>query len=113
MINKLKNHQELVLKKLQSDLSGEDIRNLQLFNTEKIHQFQHERLIHLIVTMTIGIALVIFIAFLLAFQLYVLGIPILLLFILFVPYIFHYYHLENDTQKLYDLCDRINEKIIP
>ena len=110
MINNFKAHQDYIQNQLHNNLSREQANLLQQFNNEKIHQYQHERLIHLIVTMTIGMALVIFISFLLAFQLYVLGIPVMLLLILFIPYIFHYYHLENDTQKLYVLCDQIHKK---
>ena len=31
--------------------------------------------------------------------------------VLLVPYIRHYYFLENTTQKLYEDYDRINEKV--
>ena len=69
--------------------------------------FQHERLIHLLVT-------ILFAAMTLS-SLYVFLItdflPIIILFVLFlvllVPYIFHYYHLENGVQKLYDLYDQL------
>ena len=65
--------------------------------------FQHERLIHLIVTFFTGIGTILF----LFGSLYFSNIGILLLFIitlcLFIPYIFHYYYLENGVQKLYDL----------
>lgn len=65
--------------------------------------FQHERLVHLIVTFFTGIGTILFLLGFLAFE----NIPLLLLFLitlcLFVPYIFHYYYLENGVQKLYDL----------
>ena len=59
--------------------------------------FQHERLVHLIVTIT----------FALSMPLLVLAIAIL---ILLVPYIKHYYLLENEVQKMYKQYDRICEK---
>lgn len=69
----------------------------------KIQFFQHERLVHLIVTFFTGIGCILFLLGFIAFEM----IPLFLLFIvtlmLFIPYIFHYYTLENGTQKLYDL----------
>ena len=64
--------------------------------------FQHERLVHLIVTFFVGIVMsVFFVGFLLTQNILVFGIFVLLL-CLFIPYIFHYYYLENNVQKLYD-----------
>ena len=64
--------------------------------------FQHERLVHLIVTFFVGIAMVgFFIGFILA-QNILLFVIFALLTCLFIPYIFHYYYLENNVQRLYD-----------
>ena len=72
--------------------------------------FQHERLIHLIVTFFTGIGTILF----LFGALYFSNIGILLLFILtlclFIPYIFHYYYLENGVQRLYDLYFDLKKK---
>lgn len=69
----------------------------------EISFFQHERLVHLIVTFFAGISTILFLLGFIYFE----SIPLLLLFIitllLFIPYIFHYYFLENGVQKLYDL----------
>ena len=73
----------------------------------QISFFQHERLVHLLVT--------------LAFALMELGSAVaaavmphpltaalmLLILVLLVPYIVHYYFLENETQKLYAQYDRL------
>ena len=73
--------------------------------------FQHERLIHLIVTVTFAIlTLMSFLAYL------VVGMPALLaltlLFVvIFIPYIMHYYTLEKEVQKMYVQYDRILEQI--
>lgn len=73
----------------------------------KIQFIQHERLIHLIVTYFTGISSIIFlIAFLSIGQILLLLLFVLTL-CLFVPYIFHYYYLENGTQKLYDIYFQI------
>ena len=63
--------------------------------------FQHERLIHLIVTALFGLATVITVpAYLMTCQIALLILGCLFL-ILLVPYIVHYYHLENGVQQLY------------
>ena len=69
----------------------------------KIKFFQHERLIHLIVTSFVGICAVLFLLGSLAFENIGLIILFIITFLLFVPYIFYYYTLENGVQKLYDL----------
>ncbi len=73
--------------------------------------FQHERLIHLIVTFFTGIASILFLLGALLLD----SLPLLLLFALtlclFIPYIFHYYTLENGVQKLYNYYFEIKEKL--
>lgn len=72
--------------------------------------FQHERLIHLIVTVTF--------ALLTMFSLFVsllapsgpLFILVALLLLLLVPYIRHYFILENGVQKLYSYYDRVERQ---
>ena len=69
----------------------------------KIHIsfFQHERLIHLLVTFFVAIcALTFFITSIYINNIYFL-IIFLLFLVLFIPYIFHYFFLENNVQKLY------------
>lgn len=71
----------------------------------QIQFFQHERLIHLIVTMTFALmTIVTMAASILSGSMLLLGLFGLLL-ILLVPYIRHYYILENDVQKMYEYYD--------
>lgn len=73
----------------------------------QIQFFQHERLIHLIVTVTFALLTVLSIfAFLALEQMGLLALSILLL-VLLVPYIRHYYILENGVQKLYTYYDKL------
>lgn len=65
--------------------------------------YQHERLIHLIVTLFVGICAIIFFLAMLYFEKLTITITFIILIILFIPYIFHYYFLENNIQKLYTL----------
>lgn len=79
--------------------------------------FQHERLVHLIVTVLF--ALLTFATFMLLFmQLgnseefpYALLVLFLLLIVLLVPYIWHYYLLENSVQKMYAQYDELLKRI--
>ncbi|MBQ0012509.1 MAG: hypothetical protein KBT07_07350 [Clostridiales bacterium] len=72
--------------------------------------FQHERLIHLIVTVLFGLcAIMVFGIFVVTQYWYIL--PLLLLItVLLVPYIFHYFKLENGVQKLYTLVDEMEKR---
>lgn len=73
----------------------------------QISFFQHERLIHLIVTVTF--ALLEMLAILLnviSDSLFALLLPVVIL-ILLVPYIRHYYILENEVQRMYVQYDRM------
>jgi len=74
-----------------------------------IEFFQHERLVHLIVTMTFALLTVVSLGLTVA-RIYFLPLFILFL-VLEVPYIFHYYALENGVQKLQALYREAINKI--
>lgn len=77
----------------------------------KISFFQHERLIHFLVTMLVGIITVM----LLITSMFVDNIFIVILLLIFIclliPYLFHYYFLENKVQYLYSLYDSVKDRI--
>ena len=73
--------------------------------------FQHERLVHLIVTVTFAILTLISIVAALMICNPALYVLTLLLVVLLIPYIMHYYTLENEVQKMYEQYDRILEHI--
>lgn len=69
--------------------------------------FQHERLIHLIVTVTFALLEMLAIVLsVISDSLFTLLLPIVIL-ILLIPYIRHYYILENEVQKMYGQYDRM------
>lgn len=87
--------------------SWEDIRGEMLV---QIRFFQHERLIHLIVTVLFALlAVVSILANLLIQELAVLALC-LMFFVLLIPYIRHYYILENGVQQLYEYYDMLRDK---
>lgn len=76
----------------------------------QIQFFQHERLIHLMVTCLFALlAFGLFTTLLFTFS---EGLLVLfaLVFILLIPYIRHYYFLENGVQRLYAQYDRLCDK---
>ena len=69
--------------------------------------FQHERLIHLIVTVTFALLEMLAIVLsVISDSLFTLLLPIVIL-ILLIPYIRHYNILENEVQKMYGQYDRM------
>lgn len=73
----------------------------------KIAFYQHERLIHLLVTLAYAImAIISFIASIETPMFVFVGI-ILVLFL--IPYVLHYFFLENNVQYLYKQYDRMLE----
>lgn len=73
--------------------------------------FQHERLIHLLVALTFALLFVGALTLLISGDsLFLLLLPLALL-ILLVPYIMHYYLLENGVQHMYDQYDEIKKHI--
>ena len=69
--------------------------------------FQHERLIHLIVTVTFAILTVVALAAYIISENIALVALIVMLLVLLIPYIRHYYILENEVQKMYRQYDRL------
>ena len=72
--------------------------------TERI---QHERLIHLLVTMFVGTVMSMGAFMTIIFQNAMLAILTILLLILFTAYLFHYRFLENTTQSWYKIEERL------
>ncbi len=71
--------------------------------------FAHERLVHLIVTVTFAIlTMLAVVGFLISEKLGLIAL-IVLLMVLLVPYIRHYYILENGVQRLYTFYDELQK----
>lgn len=95
---------------LQTEEGNIDWQKISAEHLVQIGFFQHERLIHLIVTVTFALLEMMSICMtLVSFSLF-LGLLTLLLLVLLIPYIRHYYILENEVQKMYGQYDRMLEK---
>lgn len=109
MRESLKNYNEY----LDEIINGNEIKNKEDLLDEVLTQikfFQHERLIHLIVTFFEGIGTVLFLGFALLTESIGMYLLFFLGILLFFPYIMHYYYLENGTQALYKKYFQIKEK---
>ena len=100
------NYIDKLLKKKSIDNLDEVINS----HLIKISFYQHERLIHLIVTSLVAILLII--SFLYTILMPTLGLILLtsMFILLAVPYIVHYYFLENNVQKLYIQYDELKKR---
>ncbi|MCR5686291.1 MAG: hypothetical protein K6G81_12920 [Lachnospiraceae bacterium] len=77
----------------------------------QISFFMHERLIHLIVTSLFAILAVMVFLFLLTEFVPGAAVLFVALIALLIPYIGHYYLLENSVQYMYEQYDRMIENI--
>ena len=76
----------------------------------QISFFQHERLIHLIVTVLFALmTTLVMLGMVISFEPFLVALMVMLL-VLLVPYIRHYYILENGVQKLYTFYDWLSDK---
>ncbi|MCR5201943.1 MAG: hypothetical protein K6D02_02455 [Lachnospiraceae bacterium] len=102
------NHIDGILKSGEYEYGWE---NLLEEHKTQIAYFQHERLIHLIVTVLFALAtFMALIGLACSSNLWFAAILVPLI-VLLIPYIGHYYLLENTTQKMYDQYDEILKKI--
>lgn len=72
----------------------------------KISFFQHEREIHLIITLFYALMFLIFLVLISLSLLFI--IPALIILVFLICYIIHYFKLENGIQYLYKLYDKID-----
>ena len=77
----------------------------------QISFFAHERLVHLIVTVLFALMTVGCILYLNFTGNIVILLLVIALFVLLIPYIMHYYLLENSVQRMYDQYDAMRNKI--
>lgn len=94
---------DLCSKNLTEDEKNKDIRKL----STKIEQMQHERLVHLVVLSLFAICEILSLIGFYLTESYVLLALVLLFFLPLLPYVIHYYFLENGVQHLYKVMDEI------
>lgn len=99
---------------LESDNPDADWDSILEDHLNQIRFFQHERLVHLIVTLAFGLFLVLITNFLLSADDFYTFTGLLAIFLIMLIttlfYIFHYFFLENKVHKLYDLYEEIRNR---
>lgn len=102
MEKRLKNYLEYLEQTSRKTLTEEEHQKFLAELLVQIQFFQHERLVHLIVTVTFAILMMLSLIGCFLVDTPLMLVLMLLFFVLLVPYIRHYYILENGVQKLYD-----------
>lgn len=110
MADRIRQYLAYVEKLLEAEEDNVDWEEEMKKHLVQIAFFAHERLIHLIVTVTFAILTVM--AFLYTFSNFSISmlLLILMLMVLMVPYIKHYFLLENSVQDMYEQYDKMQER---
>jgi 4-amino-4-deoxy-L-arabinose transferase-like glycosyltransferase len=106
----MKRHEAFVRAVLASQAAGIDWPSLGRYHDAQIRYMQHERLIHLLVTLFVGLFTLIAVLHVATRPSLAVGVLAVLLTALFVPYIAHYYRLENGVQRWYELANDIERR---
>ena len=110
MADRIRQYMAYIDKLLETEDTSIDWEEEMKKHLVQIAFFAHERFIHLIVTVTFAILAML--AFLYTYSNF--SIPMLLLvlmlLVLLVPYIKHYFLLENSVQDMYEQYDKMQEK---
>lgn len=107
----IKEHENFIKEKLNSETGNFAFNELKKLHQQKIEYMQHERLIHLLVTLFFALYLLLSIGFLVFKPGIEMIFLIVLLFVLVCAYVIHYFFLENSIQNWYKLMDEIDKKI--
>lgn len=100
----LRAHEDFVREQLAS---GTDLEALGQFHRTQIGYLQHERLIHLLVMLFVGLCTLVTLLSLTLRPSLLMAVLLLLLVGLLIPYVVHYYRLENGVQRWYHLANEI------
>lgn len=102
--------QEKIILNLLNLSKEEDLDNLKEYHKVQIEFMQHERLIHLMVTLAFAVFCII--SYIITGLMTTIAMLLLdvILTIILIFYIIHYYRLENGVQRWYGIYNRICEK---
>ncbi|MFA4872843.1 MAG: hypothetical protein WC659_02815 [Patescibacteria group bacterium] len=112
MVENFRTHEAFIKRELKRAHSDAGWRDLSDYHHTQIQNFQHERLVHLLVTLTYALVNLIALAITLAFP--SIGIVILdiILLVMLAFYVWHYFALENGIARLYQLDQKIIKKYL-
>jgi fatty acid desaturase len=97
---------------IRNCLEGDcDRKELARYHNMKIQWLQHERMIHLLVTILFALIFMFLFGILMLFPGdWLILIPLVIVIALLCAYIFHYFKLENTVQSWYKLYDEIDKR---
>ncbi len=104
----MKEYMKAYIKEIDNYISSnryKDIEDVIRLHLRKIKFFQHERFIHLIVTLFYALFAISFTALVMVSKIFMVVALILYVFLIF--YIFHYFFLENGVQYMYKQHDKL------
>lgn len=113
MKHRIESYMAYIDRLLETNDSGLTYEELICQHEKQLAYFMHERLVHLLVTLTF--AILAFGTFFIIFLDFSIGLLLLFIafFILLIPYIMHYYLLENSVQYMYRQYDALLGKLRP
>lgn len=113
MKKRIQSYMAYMDQQLEHNESGLSYEELCIEHEKQLAYFMHERLVHLLVTLTF--AILAFVTFFMAIMNFSIGMIVLFFafLILLIPYIMHYYLLENSVQYMYRQYDRLQQLIHP
>lgn len=110
MVGYMKKHEEYLAGILDSRRDT-DLVHLREYHRFQIEIMQHERLVHLLITISFAFFFLISVLAAVVFEKPVILTLSLLILLLLVPYIIHYYRLENGVQKWYEIYNQIDRRL--
>ena len=110
MVSYLRKHEAFVRQVLESGPGDRGWEGLATYHGHQICYLQHERLVHLLVTLFFGLFALISALRFVADPGAAMAALVVLFLVLLVPYIVHYFQLENGVQRLYDVANEIDQR---
>ena len=109
MTKQIREYMEYITAYLKGEHTNEELIHERSLLLKRIELYQHERLIHLLVTLAFAAFFLIALFMFLSIGGAGLFVLTLLFLILLIPYIKHYYFLENTVQEMYRLYYKIEK----
>jgi hypothetical protein len=107
MIDYMKRQERYIRDMLAKNLDPEELKKLLEYHSTQIQWMQHERMAHLITMLFVCLFTLLAFGFTIANPILPCFLLCILLTILSVAYVIHYYRLENGVQKWYELSNEI------
>jgi len=111
MIDYMRKHESFVREALDKNPDAAGLASLLEYHNKQLEWMQHERIVHLLVMLFVCLFMLLSWGFaIINTSMPVIALALLLL-ILSVAYIIHYYRLENGVQKWYLLSNAIKQRL--